>query len=80
MYIQTLGIILSALQRDFFFPKAEIDIQLYLLYIMHKSALFVWSIISSCHLEPSCLQDVTVTGSTIHYKRIIYHFSNFSWV
>ena len=67
MYIQTLGI-LSALQRDFFFPKAEIDIQLYLLYIyiMHKSALFVWSIISSCHLEPSCLQDVTVTGSMYH--------------
>ena len=65
MYIQTLGIILSALQRDFF-PKAEIDIQLYLLYIMHKSALFVWSIISSCHLEPSCLQDVTVTGSMYH--------------
>ena len=66
MYIQTLGIILGALQRDFFFPKAEIDIQLYLLYIMHKSALFVWSIISSCHLEPSCLQDVTVTGSMYH--------------
>ena len=65
MYIQTLGI-LSALQRDSSVPKTEIDIQLYLLYIMHKSALFVWSIISSCHLEPSCLQDVRVTGSMYH--------------
>ena len=79
MYILTI----RYTQCDCFFPKTEIDIQLYLLYIMHKSALFVWSIINSylsCRLEPSCLQDVIVTGSTIHYKRIIYHFSNFSWV
>ena len=81
MYIQTLGILSviappSQKQKQIFSCTSSISCtnQLY---------VFVWSIINSylsCRLEPSCLQDVTVTGSTIHYKIIIYHFSNFSWV